>query len=62
MEGKVVHTLIVLSLIGLIDAISYMAVAPSLVFYVDQLGGSKEQYGLIMSVFSLSSFCLKPSE
>ena len=60
MDGKVVRTLIVLSLIGLIDAISYMAVAPSLIFYVQELGGTKEQYGLIMSAFSFCSFCLKP--
>jgi phosphatidylserine synthase len=60
MDGKVVRTLIVLSLVGLIDAISYMAVAPSLIFYVQELGGTKEQYGLIMSAFSFCSFCLKP--
>jgi MFS family permease len=62
MEGKVEHTLVVLAMIGLIDAISYMAVAPSLIFYVNELGGSKEQYGLIMSAFSFTSFCLKPGE
>ena len=37
-----------------------MAVAPSLVFYVLQLGGTKEQYGLIMSTFSFANFCVKP--
>jgi MFS family permease len=50
----------VLSLIGLVDSISYMAVAPSLIFYVLQVGGEKEMYGLIMSVFSFASFCGKP--
>lgn len=50
----------VLSMIGLVDAISYMAVAPSLIFYVLQLGGDKEMYGIIMSAFSLASFCGKP--
>jgi MFS family permease len=50
----------VLSMIGLVDAISYMAIAPSLIFYVLQLGGDKEMYGIIMSAFSLASFCGKP--
>ena len=37
-----------------------MAVAPSLIFYVLQVGGDKEIYGLIMSIFSFASFCGKP--
>mmetsp|Transcript_11351 Transcript_11351/g.17402 ORF Transcript_11351/g.17402 Transcript_11351/m.17402 type:complete len:526 (+) Transcript_11351:163-1740(+) len=53
-------SLAVLALIGLVDSISYMAVSPSLIFYVVQLGGSKEQYGLIISTFSLASFAAKP--
>ena len=60
MEKSVTIALTVLSLIGLIDAISYMAIAPSLIFYVTDLGGTKEQYGLIMSAFSFASFCFKP--
>lgn len=60
LEKSVVCSLAVLSLIGLIDAISYMAVAPSLIFYVNSLGGTKEQYGVIMSCFSLASFLFKP--
>ena len=55
-----VKSMFVLSVIGLIDSISYMAVSPSLIFYVLQLGGSKEQYGLIMSTFSFASFSIKP--
>ena len=50
----------VLAVIGLVDSISYMAVAPSLIFYVFQVGGTKEQYGLMMSAFSFASFCGKP--
>eukprot|EP00980_Cylindrotheca_fusiformis_P011140 scaffold2557_cov121-Cylindrotheca_fusiformis.AAC.23 len=53
-------SIFVLSIIGMVDSISFMAVAPSLIFYVLQLGGSKEQYGLIMSVFSFASFAVKP--
>jgi MFS family permease len=60
LDRSVICSLVVLSLIGLIDAISYMAVAPSLIFYVNALGGTKEQYGLIMSTFSFASFCFKP--
>jgi MFS family permease len=53
-------SMFVLSVIGLIDSISYMAVSPSLIFYVLELGGSKEQYGLVMSTFSFASFSAKP--
>lgn len=49
-----------LAVIGLVDSISYMVVSPSLIFYVEQCGGTKEQYGLILSVFSFASFCAKP--
>lgn len=52
--------LIALALIGLIDAISFLVVGPSLIFYVQECGGSKEQYGLILSIFSLASFLTKP--
>lgn len=37
-----------------------MAVAPSIVFYVLNNGGTKEQYGFILSAFSFASFCAKP--
>lgn len=47
-------------LVGLIDAISFMVVTPSLVFYVRAMGGSKEQYGAILSIFSFASFFFKP--
>ena len=52
--------LIALTIVGIVDAISYMLVTPSLVFYVLQNGGSQQQYGIIMSAFSFSSFCTKP--
>jgi len=52
--------LVVLTIVGLVDAISYMLVTPSLVFYVLQNGGTHVQYGIIMSAFSFSSFCTKP--
>ena len=37
-----------------------MVVAPSIVFYVLENGGTREQYGIILSAFSFSSFCAKP--
>jgi ceroid-lipofuscinosis MFS transporter 7 len=52
--------LIALALVGLVDAISYMVVAPSLVFYVLKYGGTKEQYGIILSAFSFASFLANP--
>jgi hypothetical protein len=36
------------ALVGLVDSISFMIIAPSLVFYVLQQGGTKEQYGIIL--------------
>jgi MFS family permease len=52
--------LVALALVGLVDAISYMVVAPSIVFYVLENGGTKEQYGIILSAFSFASFAFKP--
>jgi MFS transporter, ceroid-lipofuscinosis neuronal protein 7 len=52
--------MIALALVGIVDAVSYMVVAPSIIFYVLQAGGTKEQYGVILSAFSFASFCTKP--
>lgn len=60
MAVKFERKLLALTVVGLVDAVSYMLVAPSLVFYVQQNGGTTDQYGLIMSAFSFSSFCNKP--
>jgi Na+/melibiose symporter-like transporter len=50
-----------LCLVSFMDAISFMIVAPSLIFFViDILKGNKEWYGIIMSSFSLASFITKP--
>jgi MFS family permease len=53
-------SLAVLLFINFVDAVTYMAVAPSLIFYVFQVGGNKEQYGLMMSIFSFACFLGKP--
>ena len=52
--------LFTLALVSTVDSISYMIVTPSLVFYVLECGGTQEQYGLILSIFSFASFCGKP--
>ena len=49
-----------LALAGMSDAISYMVVTPSLIFYILQNGGTQSQYGFVMSSFSFASFCTKP--
>jgi MFS family permease len=46
--------------VSFMDSLSYMVTAPSLIFYVTSQGGSYEAYGIIMSIFSFSSFCFKP--
>lgn len=48
------------ALVGFVDAISFMIVAPSLIFYVRDVGGDKEQYGVILAAFSLASCIFKP--
>jgi MFS family permease len=49
-----------LAVLGLVDSISFMIVAPSLAFYVEKLGGTQEAYGFILAVYSFASFCGKP--
>lgn len=47
---------------GFLEAFSYMIVAPSLTFYVQNtFGGTKAQYGYVLSAFSFASFCFKPT-
>src|SRR3569623_89643 len=48
------------ALVGFIDAVSLMIVLPSLIFYVQRAGGTKEQYGIVCSAFALASFTFKP--
>lgn len=47
---------IALSICGLTDAFVWMIVAPSILFYVLQCGGTIEQYGYALSAFSFSNF------
>jgi MFS transporter, ceroid-lipofuscinosis neuronal protein 7 len=52
--------LLALSLVSVVDSISYMVVTPSLIFYINQVNGTHAQYGFILSAFSLASLCAKP--
>jgi len=47
--------MIILAIINVVDSITAAAVTPTLSFYVTELGGSKEQYGLVMSAGSLAA-------
>jgi len=48
------------AVVGLVDAISFMVVGPSVVFYVYSIGGTKEDYGIVLAAFSFASFLFKP--
>ena len=54
------HAVFALAVLGLVDSISFMIVAPSLAFYVEQLGGTQDAYGFILAIYSFASFCGKP--
>ena len=61
MKGSLVFFPFVLAVAGLVDAMSWMVVTPSLIFYVrDELGSTKQWYGIALSCFSFSSFLFKP--
>ena len=42
--------LVALAIVGIVDSISYMVVAPSLIFYVLENGGTKYSYGTFLVV------------
>lgn len=43
-----------------LDMIGYMALMPTLIFYVREVGGSESQYGTIMAGSSFGSFLMMP--
>ena len=57
---NLIGSLIALAYIQFVDSISVMVVLPSLVFYVKEVGGTIDDYGIILSFFSLSSVISKP--
>ena len=58
MEKSLIISIIVLVMINITDSITNSVVGPSLIFYVKDMGGSKEQYGMIMSAAYLSGFIM----
>lgn len=54
------QTLLPLVATMLIDSVSYSVIAPSLIFYIKQQGGSQHDYGITLASFSLAAFLTKP--
>mmetsp|Transcript_9778 Transcript_9778/g.29114 ORF Transcript_9778/g.29114 Transcript_9778/m.29114 type:complete len:548 (-) Transcript_9778:652-2295(-) len=60
MERHILLSVIVLLCINVMDSIMGAVVSPTLIFYVTELGGSKEQYGMICSTVALSAMIMIP--
>lgn len=60
MERHVIASIIVLICINVLDSVMGAIVGPSLIFYVNEIGGSKSDYGLMISIVSLSSMFMIP--
>ena len=60
MERRVIASVIVLICINVMDSVMGAIVGPSLIFYVNEIGGSKGDYGMMMSIVSLSSMFMIP--
>ena len=49
MEKSIIASIVLLLMINITNSITSSVVGPSLIFYVTKMGGSKEEYGTIMS-------------
>ena len=58
MDKSFIPSIIVLLLINITDSITNSVVAPTLIFYVLDMGGTKDSYGLIMSASYLSGMLM----
>ena len=58
LDRSLIPSIVVLVLINVTDSITNSVVGPSLVFYVSDVGGTKEQYGMIMSASYLSGMLM----
>ena len=56
MERSLFISIVVLVVINVTDSITGSVIGPTLTFYVSEIGGTTEQYGMIMSAEMLSSF------
>lgn len=50
MEKALIISVVILTLINITDSLTNSVVTPSLIFYVTEVGGTVEQYGLISSI------------
>jgi len=57
MNSVQIRALVVMLITEFFGTLGYLAILPSLVFYVKDLGGTTDQYGLILSATSFFSFC-----
>lgn len=48
------------SIINALGSVTNIVLGPSLVFYVLENGGTKEDYGVVLGAYSLASFAAKP--
>lgn len=53
-------TMATIMLMSFLDMVGYMAIMPSLIFYLRELGGTDEQYGLVLALPSLFAFVMMP--
>ena len=60
--ASTLNSIIVLAVVGLVDAIEYGMVMPSLSKYLEQIQGHSDTkaYGLVLALFSCASLCCKP--
>ncbi len=58
MEKSMIAFIVLLLMINITDSITNSAVDPSLIFYITEIGGSKEEYGTIMVSTFLSGILM----
>jgi len=58
MEKPLVHSVAILTLINIVDALANSAVNPSLIFYVTEVGGNLKDDGLISSISYFSAMLM----
>jgi MFS family permease len=60
MERHALASIIVLICINVMDSVMGAIVGPTLIFYVNDLGGSKNEYGMMLSIVFLASIIMIP--
>ena len=58
MEKSMIASIVLLLMINITDSVTNSAVDPSLIFCITEIGGSKEEYGTIMSSTFLSGILM----